>query len=100
VIARSNIGSVDLFKDHLAVLTPALLDQTDALDPHFGIYALAHVTNVGALMRVSGAEWIEETISVDHPSSSRLYRRTAQRTTSRSIQIMVTTPTLMISPFT
>jgi hypothetical protein len=94
VIARSNIGSVDLFKDHLAVLTPALLDQTDALDPHSEICALAHVINVGALMWICGADWI------DHPISGRRYRRTAQRTTSRSIQIMVTTPTLMISPFT
>jgi len=93
-MARLKIRSIDSLKDNLAAFAPALPGQTDALDPHSGICALAHVINVGALMWISGADWI------DHPSSGRRYRRTAQATTSRSIQIVVTTPTLIISPLT
>jgi len=44
-------------------------------------------------MWICGAEWI------DHPSSGRRYRRTAQKTNIRSVQIAVTTLSVIKSRF-
>jgi len=44
---KSRIRCFESLKNNLAALAPALLGQTDAVDPHSEICALAHVMNVG-----------------------------------------------------